>query len=178
MEYIVEKKKLKDGRLDYEITYENAYIHLIVGEEVYKTDEQSIPFDLILGHIYSQWNKKENKARKGLARELLCKLLLELIKKNVITTSSIILLEAEPSSEKKLLQMYKKMGFEVKEYIDKQNYPEFNNNEFKEYSDGAVMTAKVSDILNWCNKYKLKSNKGGKRKLRKKRKTIKRNIRN
>ena len=159
MEYIVEKK-LKDGRLDYEITHKNAYIHLIVGTANYEINKKSIKYDLILGHIYSQWNKKENKAPKGLARELLCNLLLELIKKNVITTSSIILLEAEPSLKEKLLQMYKRMGFEVKEYINKKNYQEFNNNKFKDYSDGAVMTATVSDILKWCDKqYKIKSNK-------------------
>ena len=120
MEYLV-KNELKDGKLDYEIKYKNVYIRLIVGEDLYKIAEQSIPFDLILGHIYSQLNNKENKAPKGLARELLCKLLLELIKKNVITNDSIILLEAEPS---------------------------------------------------------LKSNKGVRRKLRKKRKTIKKTIKN
>ena len=109
MEYLVEKE-LKDGKLDYEIKYNNVYIHLIVGEDLYKIAEQSIPFDLILGHIYSQMNNKENKAPKGLARKLLCKLLLELIKKNIITKSNIILLEAEPSEKELLLVMYKKNG--------------------------------------------------------------------
>ena len=175
MEYSILNKKLNNGRTDYEITYKNAYIHLIVGKDNYKTNKQSIPFDLILGHIYSKWDKNKNSASKGLARKLLCKLLLDLIEKNVINKSSIILLEAEPSLKEKLLDMYKGMGFKIKEFISKKEYPEFKNNKFKEYSDGAVMTATVSAIFNWCNKkYNIKSHKGGKRKL-KKRKTIKRN---
>ena len=168
MENLVDKK-LNDGRLDYKIKFKNAYIHLIIGKGIYNTDKQSLPYDLILGHIYSQWNKKENKAPKGLTRKLLCKLLLELIKKNIITKSNIILLEAEPSEKEKLLVMYKKMGFNVKEYIGKNNYSEFKNNKFKDYSDGAVMTATVSKVLKWCKeKYKIKSNKGGKRNLKRK----------
>ena len=119
MEYSILNKKLNDGRTDYEITYKNAYIHLIVGKDYYKTDKQSIEFELILGHIYSKWDKNKNAAPKGLARNLLCKLLLELIEKNVINKKSIILLEAEPSLKEKLLDMYKGMGFKVKEYIDK-----------------------------------------------------------
>ena len=174
MEYSILNKKLNDGRTDYEITYKNAYIHLIVGKDYYKTDKQSIEFDLILGHIYSKWDKNKNAAPKGLARNLLCKLLLELIEKNVINKKSIILLEAEPSLKEKLLDMYKGMGFKVKEYIDKKKYPEFKNNKFKEYSDGAVMTATVSKVLSWCSKkYKIQSNKGGNRKLIKKRKSAK-----
>ena len=175
MEYSILNKKLNDGRTDYEITYKNAYIHLIVGKDYYNTDKQSIEFDLILGHIYSKWDKNKNAAPKGLARNLLCKLLLELIEKNVINKKSIILLEAEPSLKEKLLDMYKGMGFKIEEYIDKKEYPEFKNNRFKEYSDGAVMTATVGKVLNWCSKkYNIKSNKGGKRKLMKKRKSVKR----
>ena len=47
MEYSILNKKLNDGRTDYEITYKNAYIHLIVGKDYYNTDKQSIEFDLI-----------------------------------------------------------------------------------------------------------------------------------
>ena len=48
MEYSI----LNDGRTDYEITYKNAYIHLIVGKDYYNTDKQSIEFDLIFDKLF------------------------------------------------------------------------------------------------------------------------------
>ena len=176
----IKEIKLKDKRLDYSILDKNAYIHLIVGRQTYNTEKQSIIFDLILSHIYSKCDKNKSSAPKGYTRELLCKLLIKLIDKNIIKSSSVILLEAEPSLKEKLLEMYKNMGFKIKEYIDKTLYSEFNNNKFKEYSNGAVMTATVNKIIEWCSdKYKIinKTKRAkGKFKYNKKKKNKKRTI--
>ena len=72
------------------------------------------------------------------------------------------------------------MGFKIKEYIDKTLYSEFNNNKFKEYSNGAVMTATVNKVIEWCSdKYKIinKTKRAkGKFKYNKKKKNKKRTI--
>ena len=173
-ENIVETE-LEDGRLNYTINFQNAYVHIIVGREQYPLTPP-ITFDLILAHLYSQWDEKQTSAPKGLTRKLLCELLLELIRKNIIKNNSVILLEAEPSKEEKLLTMYQGMGFKIRDYIDQSKFEDIfqlNLDQIKtrqlianavinEQSSkthlgrGAIMTSTVKEVINWCNdKYKL-----------------------
>ena len=152
----LEKEKLEDDRIGYTINYKNAHINLIVGKGEYNTDNQSIDYHLVLGHLYSRWDINKDAAPKGLTRKLLCELLLDLIKKNIIKDNSIILLEAEPSVEEKLLEMYKNMGFIIKEYIDKDKFDGFRSDKSIKLGRGAVMTSDVKSVILWCNdKFKL-----------------------
>ena len=162
--YIIAKKYLK-----------KAYVHLTVNNDEYIPNpkfnniSRILPYNIKINYLCGFYHKdkrtyeshksksySESRSPKGLTRKLLCELLLDLIKKNIIKNHSIILLEAEPSVEEKLLEMYKNMGFQIKEYIDKDKFDGFISDKSIKFGRGAVMTSDVRSVILWCNdKFKL-----------------------
>lgn len=173
-------KEMKISATNTSIIYKRflngAYVNLSIDRHIEKpnpyrnTLNNSIEYTIFLSYLCSAYNldkrnynpspKCQDRAPRGLPRQLLCEMLSDLLQRNKIKLSDNICLNANPSRE--LVNMYSKMGFitvghRIAQYdlwkesqsqnisLDQYNI-DLNNSE-------TIMITTVDTILNWCRSY-------------------------
>ena len=148
----------------------NIEINIIIKDEIYKTSEditigfenkEDIKYNLRLVALYSQKSIDKPRAPIGITRKLLCNLIYKLLSIGDIKIDDILLLEADPSPNSKLLKMYESMSFVNKGYaIVQRNEYQSDMDYIRGIRDrGAVMTTTIRNILQWYNnKFTLDTN--------------------
>jgi len=158
-----------------------AIIRLFVRNRVYKqskwtTQTEDIPFQVHLASLYSNfklggdetmdinerikqgrnvYNEDDTPIRlapKGLPRQLLCKLLKELLDDKIITEDQTVLIDTDRSENQKLLEMYDNMGFIRRGYYQEDREDFESDEEYEKFLNerGAVMTTTVKKLFDWC----------------------------
>ena len=123
----------------------------------YYGNTKELTYTIRLGSLYSQKSKDKPRAPVGITRKILCNLILKLITTCHISIDDVILLEADPSENGKLIKMYESMSFVNEGYdisINKKDY-KTDDEYLKAIRDrGAVMITTIRNLLKWHhNKY-------------------------
>ncbi len=140
--------KVNRGKTSLTLSKDNAFVKLVLkqntfDENTYPDIDKSFTSDIRLSSLYSQNDKRLERAPKGMARKIFCYGLQLLLNDKTITPSSIIALEADPSDGNALVEkVYMPMGFQQRA-TDSEGY----------LGDQHVtlMSSTVQRIMDWCS---------------------------
>ena len=172
--------KLKPNSPPY-ITYKKylnkAYVHITVDNSEYRPNprfnniDQILPYHIKINYLCGSWDldkriydpkpSPQSRSPKGLPRQLLCEMLEDLLDRNKIELTHIIVLDANPTFSKPnlLVNMYESMGFEIAGRLSKtlKQYVEdgYDSKNYDEYllSTETIMYSTVEKVLKWCGRY-------------------------
>jgi hypothetical protein len=164
----------------YKRFLDGAYVNLMVDNSTNKPNPftntliETINYKVFVSYLCSAYNLNtrtyntnplcDNRSPRGLPRQLLCEMLIELLEKEEIELGDNICLYANPSPN--LVKMYERMGFmevgrlisNYESWIQKGNkgepWKDISYENYMNYFNNAesIMLSTVQKILKWCKK--------------------------